>query len=633
MAAEESAQTTKSGSLQITPGQEVRPEFLAAIGTTPVAVVPGVGVLDIWTTFATIEPDKPIRGRLCKKRVARDEARRILELGRELGGRWVRGQALKEDVERLEEIACAPNADVLATAEAIAEIPARARAVLFHRCEQALRQTSQPVDLAIAQTLAQQIENSDLKAPDFVLFTLIWLLTLSDDRPNDDSVLHWVLRHEENRDGLTGIISNLDDLFSDVTGRKTSSTIQSRLDRAGALRFRVSMPVLGPQVVVLDPNLTSPPPSVDPVTTRSISNVAPQRSATTEVSRTITTTPSDQQRVVSPRSTPDQAGTKTDGGIIEPVRRGAADDVAIAPAAIGELKRSIEHLRRDVEMLRRDLDNTNERVDYVLKRLKSTPAVHETPEEAPLSFDEFTTAKTKRWVISDRLLLWIAIALLVGAVLVMIIRFVFGNAEPQKDESTQPTDIRAENSAIDVVETISKSEQPTSGIIKQEPPPALPRSADVVVPPEPQLELPGEDPSVDSEVAEVPEVNPEPETEGTQPVLEPAVAEPAVVTNEDTAEQYGVGTQATHRLSRSSKIFTFGQKLPMRVEELPGLEALIGECILTVADRSDYPRRIYPGYQPIRLSCAGSTKKVCEILGCEPQNSCVTAASMIKPCN
>lgn len=630
-----SSHTTQTATLQIIPGLEVRPEHQTAIGNTPVSVAPGVGTLEIWTTFATIAPDQAVRGRLVKKRVARDEARRILELGRDLGARWIKGQALKEDVERLEDIACSPNADVLATAEAIAEIPARARAVLFHRCEQVLQRATEPVDLASAQSLVAHVENSDLKAPDFVLFTLIWLLASSTDRPNDDSVLHWVLRHEEERTGLTGIISQLDDLFADVTGRKTSSTIQSRLDRASALRFRVSMPVLGPQVVVMDPAMASPPPTVDPVATRSISAAPKGIEATSPQESRLAKAAQPLQPSLPPsRASVDPPAAAEAGPRKESVRRTASDDIATAQPVLIELKRTIEHLRRDVDILRRDLDNSNERLDYALKRLKSASNVAQSAEESPLSFDELASTGAPRRIVSDRLLLWIAIALLVGAVLVMVVRFVIGGSESPK--TTEPESASVAAIEAETPETPpSQNEAPKPG-----PDPAIPSGASVAdtkgaATAEPELKLPGEDPAAPPDAAVVPSENPAPAADpvdAEQPSADPGEPEPVVSANEVTAEEYGVGTQATHRLARSSKIFVFGQKLPVRVEELPGLEALIGECILTLANRDDYPRRIYPGYDPVRLSCAGSTKKVCEILGCEPQNSCVTAASMIKPC-
>jgi hypothetical protein len=123
-----------------------------------------------------------------------------------------------------------------------------------------------------------------------------------------------------------------------------------------------------------------------------------------------------------------------------------------------------------------------------------------------------------------------------------------------------------------------------------------------------------------------------------EPGEDPAAAEPeetaeaAQDAEERLQERYGIGMQPTHRLTTLTKIFSYSRKLPYKVHELPGADALIDKCIIAMAPRQSYPAKVYPGYETILLSCAGEMKVVCEILGCEPQQACVTAASQVKPC-
>jgi len=117
-----------------------------------------------------------------------------------------------------------------------------------------------------------------------------------------------------------------------------------------------------------------------------------------------------------------------------------------------------------------------------------------------------------------------------------------------------------------------------------------------------------------------------------EPVLDGSDLRPTVDSPEVAAERYGVGIQPTHRLIERSKLHRFQEKDFVEVTELPGGDALVDACIVSLARNEEYRRKIYRGYHPVRLSCAGEMKVICEILGCPPEQSCVTAASWVKPC-
>ena len=207
-------------------------------------------------------------------------------------------------------------------------------------------------------------------------------------------------------------------------------------------------------------------------------------------------------------------------------------------------------------------------------------------------------------------------------------------AAPQSDATGVESTPVAEDSREAV-----KSPQLTESSVKLDPAPEASGAAD----PKPKASA-GEDPveiAVEPEEPvedsrEAPSVEPaglepvdEPEPEGVQ---EETQLRPTVDSPEVAAERYGVGIQPTHRLIERSKLHRFGEKDFVEVTDLPGGDALVDACIVSLARNEEYRRKIYKGYHPVRLSCAGEMKVICEILGCPPEQSCVTAASWVKPC-
>ena len=488
---------------------------------------------------------------------------------RELSTEIRSGGRAQASRDGLVEIALRANVDLLSASEALAEMAAESRTQLLQRCREVLANAGGAVTLERAIQLVGSVPNDDIRAPREVPEAFLWLLGAGQGPDAGQGVLDWLLSHEERLEGLSGSIQACDQLFETLTERRSSSTLHSRQDRASSLRFRVQSVSSLPADVVLASPVDATVHGGEPLV------------------------------VVAPRAVESPGAAS--------VSRGGRGEGALWQEAVDETRSDLNALREEVRQLARQVESIGS-------------------DEGMLIAHANASGTAPKWILPAAGLLFL------GALLLWLVP---GDAAaPQSDATGVESTPVAEDSREAV-----KSPQLTESSVKLDPAPEASGAAD----PKPKASA-GEDPveiAVEPEEPvedsrEAPSVEPaglepvdEPEPEGVQ---EETQLRPTVDSPEVAAERYGVGIQPTHRLIERSKLHRFGEKDFVEVTDLPGGDALVDACIVSLARNEEYRRKIYKGYHPVRLSCAGEMKVICEILGCPPEQSCVTAASWVKPC-
>jgi hypothetical protein len=640
--------------LLVHPGLEVRPDALSRIAPAQPRELSSVGEVWIWAVWSDSRSPSSEQEWLTK-RATRDEARRLGELAKEINA-LDRAAELRPALLRL---AAEPNLDVLSAAESVASIPAERRGVVLERVAKSAAKAAGPLSLQAADRIVRGAEMADVRAPIDAMRALLYLLTHHEERPNEQEVVSWMLRLEEGGAGLSGLIGRLDALFQSATGRRPNSTRQSRLDRAAALRSRlqggspaapknVPDPKPRPSNERAAPVAAAPPmPAAEsrPVTPAAarVAEGQPREDATTVV-RPVADAVAAAPIAVPSASAPAKTKATIDAGPPSTQERAVEVSAGRAPGDTAAVAKTVSRLERELEMLRGEVATLKEQLQFVLERGLEG---REEWTSAPVSLDELPRTAGPRGSfglrLPERWPVYAAGALLVGAV------GIFGwqalKSSPPEQAPPALTEPAGGEAAAPAPRALPERAAAKSAAgATDAPPQAAPSPAAPADPAPPQ---PGSEAAIgDEALADAPE-NPAmvaeptdaPEGEGGS-VEQPAPAEGAATEGaaaapanaEQVAERFGLGLAATHRITSMTKIFGYKQKEPFRIEELPGGDAIIDQCIVALAPRETYPKKLYSGYRTISLSCAGELRAVCDYLGCEPQQSCVTAASWVKPC-
>ena len=650
--------------LRVSPGMAVSSEHLEKLTGLSPASVDGVGPMEVWATFGRVERDGSRTGGFKKKRVGWDEARRLQELVREVG--WSPEQEVSRS--KIESIAALPNGDILSAAEAVAEVDPEARVSLAERCAEVHGgRGAESLSLVDAVAAASDVRNDDIRAPREVIEMTLWLMGHYGTEGSHD-LLAWFLGFEEGVHGLTGVVTACDDFYRTLTGLRPSSTLQSRIDRASALRFRIAVTHATPKTPALLGGYGNPlnePLNEDP----------------------LGDTLHDARVIQDDDLEPSHEGDSEEAQETEVFEHALVAEVPKPTASVQE------YVGKD------DLHAESEPAtveDRVLALESQLLSVDEKLDRVLAQFEANSGTGGSR---GSGLLIGLAAAAVIGGLVFFSICSGDEGKDSKEVETAAPRvgerfpgvllgDRAADSDASEEV----GSRDAAAMVASEEPSPApegerdtdVARDGSVVaelaeaLPPLPEEEvavlaetqeevfpvavegvLPeGDEPLavdeeaipeavaealVESEEAALEEAAPE-EAAPEKAALEEAAPEKAALEEaalegepeegrtERVAERYGLGFKATHRLTKRSKLYRFTDKEFVEVTALPGGDALVDECIVAEAPRSRYRHKIYRGYQTIYLSCAGEMKVICEQLGCEPQQRCVTAAGWVKPC-
>ena len=635
--------------LRVSPGMAVSSEHLEKLnGVTP-DVVDGIGPMEVWASFGLVYPTS-CEGNFKKKRVGWDEARRLQELVREVG--W--GPEAAASRTAIEGIAELPNGDILSAAEALAEVDSEARASIAARCWEVTRSLSNGLTLVDAVGAAAQVRNDDIRAPREVIEMALWLMGKAGDI-GDEDFLGWVLAHEEAQEGLTGVVASCDEFYKEVTGSRPSSTLQSRADRASSLRFRIAVTDSTPKTPALvggydaeetalaeevpekAPGLVEEPviQDADPVEESGFDEVAFEE--TTPDLPDVVGTPLVSREAVT---TPEPKLPSAEMAVPNNSEEGGLED------RISVMELQLERISKDLDSLMLSPPGRGSSSPMVVIGLAALVAlaiylmtgVSSPVEDQP----EATAPRVTDSYASNN----------------------FAEGDPERDEveaGVEPGDPVAKGGEEDPVvpdvpkaaETEEKAPIADAPEVPQEPADsesqaeadersASPEESQPTEAPVPEDEGAGQEAEraegEQAQEAAVEEVSP------TDAIQEPVLEEKggavdaqggtaASPTEEErVAERFGLGFKATHRLTKRSKLFRYGTRDFVEVTDLPGGDALVDECIVAKAPRSRFRHKVYKGYQTIYLSCAGEMKVICERLGCEPQQRCITAAGWVKTC-
>jgi hypothetical protein len=93
------------------------------------------------------------------------------------------------------------------------------------------------------------------------------------------------------------------------------------------------------------------------------------------------------------------------------------------------------------------------------------------------------------------------------------------------------------------------------------------------------------------------------------------------------------GFEATLMLTRRSKAFVHGDRRTRAVVDLPAGERIVGTCFAAQSTPEAVGSPVYPGYEAVRIPCAGMLRETCDALGCDDVvDACDVAVSVVVPC-
>ncbi|GMV39943.1 MAG: hypothetical protein AMXMBFR64_16590 [Myxococcales bacterium] len=622
--------------LVLRPGARVEAAHRQAIttaGVGPEKRVPSVGVLEVWASWARLNPDGSLTGSLRVRRVEQDEAGRLDELSRVIDSGDGRGQPSADDRARLEAIASRVNADLLRAAEELSEQPPRGRAALVRRCLSAMDGAPGSCTEEGIAALVNRVKNDDLRITERTRHAVLWLLlrdrnggVAASDTSGD--VVDWVLRHEEARGGLTGVIAACDELYREVTGHRPSSTLSSRVDRAGAMRYMVEATRVP----------TAPRPAA-----RTMAAQAPQAVPGEELQSL-----RDQLKTLETRLEAAERGRQD---ALDTTRQ-LSDEVARLTVALEEARREGAHLRheppRRVET-RAQVEQQEPPMSALepAERPRSEPqppagapvlaepalAEPDPQPEAPLDDGFFDREVLEALPLEDppaalprpapepprpgprfatasrpspqsfldehiggdgrtrAIVVGIAIILLVAAAWVFVQRAASTDGAPPSPPAAGTSEPEERPAAV---------RKSPLGAQEPEAPTAPIEDVDVV-------EEAPENPTGSAEA-------PIDEPTGPAPAIDAPLFKPSLM------------------LTTRSKAFVQGVKMAQQVEDLPGSDFVLRECVIAPSAASEEPT--YRGYSPVKLLCDGKLRTFCRSLGCSDEAIvCHTRASALKPCS
>ena len=674
--------TSETALLRVSPGMAVSGEHLEKLGSHPSEPVDGVGPMEVWATYGEIFPTR-IEGEFKRKRVGWDEARRLQELVREAG--WSPGGLVHRGT--IEGIAKKVNGDLLSACEAIAEMPSESRSLIFERCKEVVAQGA-PSTLISAVSSASKVRNDDLRVPREVIELTLWLLSCEEENEETD-LLRWMLHYEENKVGLTGVIGACDELYTEVTGSRPSSTLQSRLDRTSTLRFRVSVTDATPMTPALIGEVGAgtvmgrDDTLVEETSSGELESAFGDELATTLVDLPSVDTPvADELNTVAKAS--DGDSEEASAAAPSPVPEEVEPTHQTYALNSGETGSEVP-----VEDRLRDLEKKMDELAVLLETVPQTPSgvsggtfrtmlvsvssaliaallvlgAGKLGGSGETSVGEYQTAPRISKKFAQASFGEITPDAVVGGVVAEVVpepsqkstslegKVAQANALSEKKvppSGNPPSPVIEESVGIET-ETAAVNEQPLvkpaletddsppSELVVEEAAEAEPAAQEASEQPETvqadELAVGNasdEDVANDSPDNGAQGESPEPPKSGTEDSDGETKAKP--LAKEQVAEKYGLGFKATHRLTKRTKLFQYGSRNFIEVTALPGGDALVDECIVAKAPRRLFRHKIYKGYQTIYLSCAGEMKVICEQLGCKPQQRCITTAGWVKPC-
>lgn len=638
--------------LVLRPGARIEAAHRAAIaaaGVGPEKRVPSVGVVEVWASWARLNADGSLTGALRVRRAEQDEASRLDELSRVIDAGEGRGQPSADDRARLEAIASRVNVDLLRAAEELSEQPQRGRAALVRRCLSAMDGApASCTDDGIAG-LVGRVKNDDLRITERTRHGVLWLLLrdrnggVAASDANGD-VVDWVLRHEEARAGLTGVIAACDELYREVTGHRPSSTLSSRVDRAGAMRYLVQAtrvpsatrtvarttmaeqttqaPVAGEDHSALKEQMKALESRLEAAdraradaqdTTRQLSDEVARLTLALEESRRegarlrhdpvggAPARPAAETRAhVEQQESPMAAMAPEPRPDEEPVQPPPTGAPVLAEPALSDPEPPIDDEQGffDDEILEAlpleepPVTAPGYAAQEPPRPTGPGPRFSTASRPSPQSFlDEHVGGDSRTRVI----VIGVAVVLLIAAAWVFVQRAASTDGSPVSGPSGEPAE-PTERTA----EPVRRSAFSTEGAA----------AAPSTPPDEPELVEEGaENPTGAVEAPNDEPTGPEPVADTPTPLFKPSLM-----------------------LTTRSKAFVQGVKRPQGVEGLPGSDFVLRECVLGPVAGSDQP--VYRGYSPVKLLCDGKFRTFCRSLGCSDDAIvCHTRASALEECN
>ena len=646
--------------LILRPGLRIEPahrQAIAAAGVGPEKRVPSVGVTEVWATWARLHPDGSLTGALRVRRCEPDEAARLDELSRVIDSGDGRGQPSADDRARMEAVAARMNCDLLRAAEELSEQPQRGRAALVRRCLSVMdANPSFCTEEGIAQ-LVNRVKNDDLRITERTRHAVLWLLLkdrsggVAGSDLNGD-VVDWVLRHEEARAGLTGVIAACDDLFREVTNHRPSSTLSSRIDRAGAMRY------------IVDSTRVQTAPRPARATMATIAPTPTPSSAELDGLR--------QQLQALEARTEAAERARQDA---QDTTRQLSDEVARLTVALEEARRALarQHQEPGGAEHRRPPADTRAQVSQqeppTAVLTPAPPPAEPTPPpgqpvlaEPALTEPGPPTAATELGALDDETDFFdreVLDALPVDEPPARLSRHApapgpadagpgprFSTAGRPSPQSFLDEHVGGDNRTRAIVIGLTivlliaaawvfvqraatttgdkdESDSPSSGSGAAPEAPAEPPVRRSALSPQRAAPTPApahEDAAVVEENTDEP-----PAGVPDAPADEPGAGEP---TPPEPTPLFKPSLMLTTR----SKAFVQGVKRPQLVGDLPGADFLVEECVLGPVTGTDEP--LYKGYSAVKLLCDGKYRTFCRSLGCSDDAIvCHTRASALKECS